>query len=103
VAEWALGRYEEVLQLRQNKSDAREEPLVRTAGEQDIMSWLDNRVARLTWRTAMLLSSVVLENCPGCRGNDECNHVSVKLVPLESTMLPEPCRQFQENKAGVVN
>ena len=74
----------------QNKSDARKEPLILTAGKQDIMSWLDSRGAWMTWRTAMLLSSVILEDCPGCRSNDKCNHVSVKLVPLESTILPEP-------------
>jgi hypothetical protein len=46
-----------------------------------------------------LLSAVILENLPGSRGNNQCIHISVKFVPLESTVLPEPCRRFQENGA----
>ncbi|KAH9172485.1 hypothetical protein EDB89DRAFT_1965552 [Lactarius sanguifluus] len=55
---------------------------------------MDNPGTWLTWRTARLLSSVILsvilENCPGCRSDDECDHVSVELDPLKGTILPEP-------------
>jgi hypothetical protein len=75
--------------------------VVLTAGKYDIMSWLDNPGAWLTWRTAMLLSGIILEKCPVCLGNDECNGISVKLVALKSTILPKPCRRL--NVTRVMN
>ena len=53
------------------------------------MSGLHDLSFGRTWYTALLLRQVILENHPRCRSHDECAYVSVKLVPLESSILPE--------------
>jgi len=37
----------------------------------------------------LLLLQIILENRPICRGDGERDYVSVKLVPLDSAVLPE--------------
>jgi hypothetical protein len=53
------------------------------------MSGLHDLSPGRTWCTVLLLRQVVLENCPRCRSHGECDYVSVKLIPLESAVLPE--------------
>ena len=61
-----------------------------TVGEQYVMSGLHDLSPRRTWRTMLLrLRQVILENCPRCRSHGQCDYVFVKLVPLESAILPE--------------
>lgn len=54
------------------------------------MSGLHDLSSGRTWCMVLLLRQVILENRPRCRSHGECVYVSIKLVPLESAILPEP-------------
>jgi len=63
-----------------------------TSGEQNILSWLHDLVVRLTWPSVLLLGGVILKQPPiRVFGENKCRQVSVKVVPSESAILPEPC------------
>jgi hypothetical protein len=58
-----------------------------------------------SWKTrfsVLLLCRVELENCPCRRSNDECDQVSVKLVPLQGAILPEPCKLSTKTRQEVI-
>ena len=69
-----------------------------TVGEHCVMS----RLHRLGhWRavgTVLILRWIITENSPTRASENECGQVSIKLVPSEGTILPEPSGLCQRNK-----
>ena len=71
---------------------------ILTRGEQYIMSWLYDLSSRWTSCTTLERRKVISKNWPRRIGNDECDQVLVEFVPLDGTVLPEPCKTLSQAK-----
>ena len=63
-----------------------------------MFSRLHDLRSRRALLTVLVFLRIILESGPSGVGNNECGQVSVKLVPLESTILPEACTLCQEKR-----